>query len=205
MELLPLRSLLKVPRQARSRQMVRDVLDAAERILRQEGTTALNTNRVASVAGISPGSLYQYFANRDMIVAAILERRALEVAAEVHRMLAGAPASPDAAPRLMLESLLAVLERHTSELAGTLGAPKLTGAGGLATVLGPYATAAIGELAALAGVPVPEERATRFVLASTLLSSVLRWTAPPPAHISRTDLVRALLLAFQGLGLQAAV
>lgn len=64
----------KLPRQARSRALVYAILDAAARILATHGREALNTNLVAEKAGVSIGSLYQYFPNRDAIIAAVAER-----------------------------------------------------------------------------------------------------------------------------------
>lgn len=64
----------KLPRQARSRALVDAILDAAARILAQQEREALNTNLVAEKAGVSIGSLYQYFPNRDAIIAAVAER-----------------------------------------------------------------------------------------------------------------------------------
>lgn len=54
----------KKPRQARSQETHRAILQAAARVLRDEGPAAFNTNRVAQVAGVSVGSLYQYFPNK---------------------------------------------------------------------------------------------------------------------------------------------
>ena len=65
----------KQPRQARSRALVEAILDATERLLAQEGTEATTTTRVAEVAGVSVGSLYQYFPSRDALLAAVIERR----------------------------------------------------------------------------------------------------------------------------------
>jgi AcrR family transcriptional regulator len=64
----------KLPRQARSRALVDAILDAAARILEEQGREALNTNLVADNAGVSIGSLYQYFPNRDAIIAAVADR-----------------------------------------------------------------------------------------------------------------------------------
>lgn len=64
----------KLPRQARSRALVDAILDAAARILAEQGREALNTNMVAEKAGVSIGSLYQYFPNREAIIAAVAER-----------------------------------------------------------------------------------------------------------------------------------
>ena len=47
---------------------------AAERVLASRGVAGLTTNRVAEVAGVSIGSLYQYFPNKEAIAAALIER-----------------------------------------------------------------------------------------------------------------------------------
>jgi AcrR family transcriptional regulator len=54
----------KRPRQARAQETQRAILQAAARVLRDEGPAAFNTNRVAERAGVSVGSLYQYFPNK---------------------------------------------------------------------------------------------------------------------------------------------
>lgn len=65
----------KQPRQARSRALVEAILDATERVLAQGGTEQATTTRIAEVAGVSVGSLYQYFPSRDALLAAVIERR----------------------------------------------------------------------------------------------------------------------------------
>lgn len=73
--------LRKTPRQARSRNTVEAILEAAERVLRLEGYHAASTNRMARVAGFSVGSLYQYFDDKQAVVAALLHQ-ALRAEAE---------------------------------------------------------------------------------------------------------------------------
>jgi AcrR family transcriptional regulator len=71
----------KQPQQARSKATVGAVLDAMTRILDREGPDAATTTRVAEVAGISIGTLYQYFSHRDAILDALQDRefeRAME-------------------------------------------------------------------------------------------------------------------------------
>ncbi len=63
----------KRPRQRRSQQTVAAILEATGRILVDEGYDKLNTNRVAEVAGVSIGSLYQYFPNKQALVLALAE------------------------------------------------------------------------------------------------------------------------------------
>jgi AcrR family transcriptional regulator len=81
----------KQPRQARAADMVELILEAATRVLGKESLDGFNTNRVAEVAGISIGSLYQYFPNKSALVATLIERaqarlsEALEQAMAAHR------------------------------------------------------------------------------------------------------------------------
>jgi AcrR family transcriptional regulator len=64
----------KTPRQARSREMLETILEAAARVFVKEGYARATTNRIAAAAGISVGSLYQYFPGKDAIAVALLRR-----------------------------------------------------------------------------------------------------------------------------------
>jgi AcrR family transcriptional regulator len=64
----------KAPVQQRSAATVAFVLEAAARILDEAGLEGYNTNAVAARAGISVGSLYQYFPSKEAITAALIER-----------------------------------------------------------------------------------------------------------------------------------
>lgn len=61
------------PQQARSRHKVERILATSRRLLESEGPVAFNTNRVAKEAGISVGSLYEYFPNKEAIAARLLD------------------------------------------------------------------------------------------------------------------------------------
>jgi AcrR family transcriptional regulator len=62
----------KVPGQARSQETVSVILEASARILESAGLRGFNTNAIAAQAGVSVGSLYQYFPNKDAIVRALI-------------------------------------------------------------------------------------------------------------------------------------
>jgi AcrR family transcriptional regulator len=62
------------PRQSRSRFTVASILDATVQVLEREGSEAATTTRIAEVAGVGVGTLYQYFSNRDAILDALRER-----------------------------------------------------------------------------------------------------------------------------------
>lgn len=66
----------KLPRQARSRALVDAILDAAAALLVDRDGDLVTTNAIAEDAGVSIGSLYQYFANRESIIAAVADRHA---------------------------------------------------------------------------------------------------------------------------------
>ncbi len=66
--------LRKTPRQRRSTATVDTILEAAARILETQGLDGFNTNAVATRAGISVGSLYQYFPSKHAVLAELVRR-----------------------------------------------------------------------------------------------------------------------------------
>ena len=62
----------KTPGQARSQETVDVILEASARILESDGLRGFNTNAIAAKAGVSIGSLYQYFPNKDSIVLTLI-------------------------------------------------------------------------------------------------------------------------------------
>ncbi|KVD49763.1 TetR family transcriptional regulator [Burkholderia sp. MSMB1072] len=75
----------KQPRQARSTRLVEDVLEAAIQVLASEGAQRFTMARVAERAGVSVGSLYQYFPNK----ASVLFRLQHDEWRQTHDMLCG--------------------------------------------------------------------------------------------------------------------
>ena len=64
----------KKPSQGRSKATCDAIITAAARILEDQGEGALTTNRIAERAGVSIGSLYQYFTNKEEILVALARR-----------------------------------------------------------------------------------------------------------------------------------
>jgi AcrR family transcriptional regulator len=69
-----LKTARKQPRQARSQATVNAVLEATVQVLERDGVDAATTTRIAEVAGVSIGTLYQYFSHRDAIFNALQDR-----------------------------------------------------------------------------------------------------------------------------------
>lgn len=73
----------RVPRQVRSRARVEKILDFAGRLVVTDGVDALSTRRAAEQAGVPVASLYQYFADKEAILLALVERDVEEMDAQV--------------------------------------------------------------------------------------------------------------------------
>ncbi len=65
----------KKPQQERAQKRVQLLLDATAEVLREHGYDRASTNKIATVAGVSIGSLYQYFPGKEALVAALIERQ----------------------------------------------------------------------------------------------------------------------------------
>jgi AcrR family transcriptional regulator len=90
----PLTNPRKNATQKRSRATVDTLVEATARILVKEGFDKASTNRVAEVAGVSVGSLYQYFPSKEALVAAVIERHSNEISQTVRRELASIERQP---------------------------------------------------------------------------------------------------------------
>lgn len=110
-----LQTARRQPRQARSLATCAAIFEAAAQILEREGEARFNTNRIAERAGVSVGTLYQYFGSKQAILAAM----AREENARVRRLIADAVAAGEASPvRLAIRAQIAVFaDRPTTRRA----------------------------------------------------------------------------------------
>ncbi len=108
----------KKPRQRRSQQTVDAILQAAARIFAERGLGGGTTNHIAALAGVSVGSLYEYFPNKDAILVAVVERQLEAMIRDVQEHLLSARSGPDSAEpldALLRRFVLAMLEVHERE------------------------------------------------------------------------------------------
>ena len=81
----------KSPSQERSRQTVERILDAGARIFHEQGYAGTTTNDIADEAGLSIGSLYQYFPNKDALLAALTKRHITTTTSSLAAMIGKLP------------------------------------------------------------------------------------------------------------------
>lgn len=78
----------KLPRQERSKQTVAAIMESTAQILIRHGYEGTTTARIAERAGTSIGSIYQYFPNREALVASLAEQHAMEILASIRGAVA---------------------------------------------------------------------------------------------------------------------
>jgi AcrR family transcriptional regulator len=103
----------KLPTQSRAKATVDNILKAAALVLVAEGFEKTTTNLVAKRAGISIGSLYQYFPSKEALVAALIERHAAEMRRALSEAIATSTAtSPEEATAAAVRALVQAHRVH---------------------------------------------------------------------------------------------
>ena len=96
----------KTPRQSRATDTVAAIVEGAAHILERDGFAGYTTNAIAERAGVSIGSLYQYFPSKDAITTALIERELITLVDDVRAAVAIAD------PTTALRALIAAAVRH---------------------------------------------------------------------------------------------
>lgn len=92
----------KHPQQQRSRQMVEVLIEATSRCIVENGLDGTTTPRIAELAGVSVGSLYQYFNGKEALIEALVEKMAADIAKGLKRL----PMNPDGSLRDMISAAI---------------------------------------------------------------------------------------------------
>ena len=100
------------PVQERSRETVKAVLEAAAQVFERHGYAAGTTNRIAVRAGISVGSLYQYFPNKDAILVALTEQHLEAGTTRIAPLLIGFTSDPPAIEEGLTQLVEAMIDLH---------------------------------------------------------------------------------------------
>ncbi len=180
------------PVQDRSRAMVDRLLEAATRVIAERGYAGLSTNRVAAEAGVSVGSLYRYFGDKDDLVRELRVRSTADILGDLTAAMSGAVTlSTRDAIRQVLGTLVAALQRHRALTAALLNEVPL---GAQSNVL-PEVEQQLAQftrmfVAVHAPHLAPAEAEARIYLAmGVALSTCLRIALEPPPGISEERLI----------------
>lgn len=190
-----------VRRQARGKQRMAEILDAALALFAEVGYEAASTNAIAARAGISPGSLYQFFANKEAIAEAL--------SARLVESFRGAHASAfhiDGAADLPLDDLL-------DRMIDPLIAFNLTNPGAkalfsntdmpaqLAAATRPLQAAVLGRVASVIAARAPSLSTEDRMRSATVAVQIVKALMPPivaAEGAERSALIRELKRAMRG-------
>lgn len=103
----------KKPAQSRSRFTVQQIVEAAARVFEQRGYAGTTTNHIAATAGVSVGSLYQYFPNKDSILVELLDHHMQQVAAVFEEIRGHVEAEPHDISAVLRHFVEAMLSLHS--------------------------------------------------------------------------------------------
>ncbi|OPA85667.1 TetR family transcriptional regulator [Pseudomonas fluorescens] len=187
--------------QARSAATVEALHTATLQVLTQQGLLRCTTTRVAERAGMSVGSLYQYYPNRDALLAAILEKHLTNVAEAVEQACdqhSGRPVEDMA--RGLVSALLAVKlqDPAVSKALYSIAAER-----GGAQLVARINTRMVGAIAAMLGTATDARFEDPFLTAAIALSAIvgpvrtlLEGNAPPAFESGIEQQTMLLLKAY---------
>jgi AcrR family transcriptional regulator len=189
----------KQPVQARSQATYRAILEAAARILEQTGYEALTTNHVAERAGVAIASLYEYFPNKQSLVAEVVRHTLDAILADLRESVgvlvqAGARAPAESVRGWLAAMFDAVRARRRlvgvlmREVAFLWDIPAVERARGQLFELARSSRAA--RAAALGLRPLPD--ATIYLLTTMTAAAILEAAIHPPAHLTAEQLIDSL-------------
>jgi AcrR family transcriptional regulator len=105
----------KQPRQARALVTVEAILTAAAQVFQRLGYAAGTTDRIAERAGVSVGSLYQYFPNKDAILVALAERHIDAGFEQLRSLMAEVRSAPGDLQTVLRRFVEAMVALHAGE------------------------------------------------------------------------------------------
>ncbi len=185
----------KQPRQKRSQAMVDDILEATMISVARHGLEATTTRRVAEIAGISVGSLYQYFQDKEELFEAVQERMTEAVLQRVVQVIPTLPANNlRESVRILLYSVADLLDekdgrylallREWNQVGMRTGVERIESK--MMEIIGMQA-AGRWDRSVVRRLPL-----ISYVLINAVIFNLVRYFAAPSPYFSRADLIDAL-------------
>ena len=192
----------KRPQQERSRLTVDAILEAALQVFSTGGHASLTTTAVAARAGVSVGTLYQYFPDRDALVSGLVERWHAEKRAALEAAWAEARQRPLAeAADALVDAFARAVTRDPEPSALLLGGIAVGWQARLDAALGEMAAAVAGLLRTRGATPDPDLAA--FVAVHAVVGAVMRGAIDRPEDAASGAVTREakrLVRGYLGLG-----
>ncbi len=186
----------KKPIQTRSTATVDAIVEATIRILRQDGWAACTTTRISMLAGVSVGSLYQYFPNRNAIAVEIVRQRTRTyLAAVIAADLSGAGTPDQAIEAAIAAFVTEKLKGLDVSLALRDALPEVQGRHAIIEEARRFVPALQAKLAA-AGARTDDPRQLAVALAA-VEGAVWEMMAQDEAAIGRPEAIAALSRVFR--------
>ena len=183
----------KHPSQARAKVTYAAIVKSAARVLEKRGYAALTTNHVARQAGIGIASLYEYFPNKESVVAAVVGQTVEEIVAELEASLATLVGTRDVAIREWIAAMFQAVDKRRALVTVLLGeVPFLHRVPAMIEVRSKLLRlSARGD--ALGGTPPAEHREARvYLLAIMVSNAIVEAVLRPPPHLTRAELEATL-------------
>lgn len=186
----------KKPTQSRSTVTVDAIVEATIRILRQDGWAACTTTRIAALAGVSVGSLYQYFPNRNAIAVEIIRQRTRTyLAAVLAADLTGAATPDEAVDRAIAAFVIEKRKGLDASLALRDALPEVQGRQAIIEEARTFVPALQARLGA-AGAAIPDAARLAVALAA-VEGTVWEMIAQDVAAIDKPEAIASLSSVFK--------
>lgn len=182
--------------QARSRAMVERILEAASVVLHREGIQGFGTRPVADEAGISVGSLYQYFADKDSLLQAMGERLTRRIQEQLTTIL---PSLGSVGPRdfirILIGSMVEMLDRDGGRDLTLMRHWKALNlgqdVGSVERVLMQYVELLANTQPVLRS--MPDRQRTLYIGINAVFFNVMRFASEPSPYFGREELIEGLV------------
>jgi len=185
----------KHPSQARARETYAAIVNGAARVLEKKGYAALTTNHVARQAGVGIASLYEYFPNKESVVAAVVGQTVDEIVAELESSLASliGKRARDTTVREWISAMFLAVDKRRLLLTVLLGeVPFLHRVPEMIELRGKLLLLSARGHAVGAERPGETREALTYLLATMVSNAITEAVLRPPPHLTRAELEAAL-------------
>lgn len=178
--------------------MVHLVLDSAITLLTESGAEDFNTNRVAERAGVSIGTVYQYFSSKEMMLSAVVERGVRTAEVMIRETSLAADQDMESTLRLLVAGLLQMFESRGELLRNVFEVVPFLSGGSISAILENVVLEATTTYLHRNAHRYHVEGGTAaiYVGANSAVYVLLKWVIERPPSVSAQELIDAMIVQF---------